>query len=53
MARRQEHLSAYQRIYLCICVTKKSQKKTGNNQWTPSENNNQYLKKNVPVGSNA
>jgi hypothetical protein len=48
MARRREHISAYLRIcvsaYLCSCV-QKNHKKTGNNHWKPSENNNQHLKK--------
>jgi hypothetical protein len=43
---------------LCICVSgclhdKKITKKPGNNHWTPSENNDQHLKKRVPAGSNA
>jgi hypothetical protein len=44
--------------YLHIWVSgylrdKKTTKKTGNKHWTPSENNDQHLKKRVLAGSNA
>jgi len=54
MARRREHLSAYLRTCISAYLRdKKSQKKTGNNRPTPSENSVQHLKKKVPAGSNA
>jgi len=35
------------------CATMKSQKETGNNHETPSENSDQHLKIKVPAGSNS
>ena len=50
----QEGGNTYLRIGVSVYLRdKKKHKKTGNNQWTPSENNDQHLKKNVPAGSNA
>jgi hypothetical protein len=51
MARRRDHLCVS--AYLRVCGPTKSHTKTRNNHLTPSENNDQHLKKRVLAGSNA
>ncbi len=49
----REGRNTYLRIGVSVHLRdKKHTQKTGNNHWTPSENNDQHLK-NVPAGSNA